>query len=67
MVPNPGGRLFHRPRQLRERGRGGHQQAQNFQAARVRKKFDLVEGMQGLDDFHFAWQYYFVKLDFYTM
>ena len=38
---------------MRERGGGGHQQAQNLHAARVRQEFDLIKDVQGFDLFHY--------------
>ena len=50
----PRGRLFQSLREMRERGGGVHQQTQNLHAARVRQKFDLVKGLDGLNCFHLS-------------
>ena len=37
---------------MRERGRGGHQQAQDFQSARVGQQLDLFKVLYGIDFLH---------------
>lgn len=43
VVADPGGRLLHRPRQMRERGGGSHEQTQDVQAAGISEQLDLIE------------------------
>ena len=46
------GRLLQGPREMRERGGGGHQQAQNVHAAGIRQELDLVKRLNGLNFLH---------------
>ena len=52
-MSNPGRRLPQGPRELRERGGGSHEQAQNLHAAGIRQELDIPKGMNRLDPFHF--------------
>src|SRR5512139_3318751 len=53
VMTNPCRRLSHRPRELRERGGGSHQQAQNLHAAGIGQKLDIPERMNSLNFLHF--------------
>lgn len=51
-MTNPCRGLLEGPRQMRERGGGGHQQAQDVHAAGIRQELDPVKRLNGLDFLH---------------
>ncbi len=51
-MSHPCRRLFQRARKVSQRGGSFHQQPQNFHAAKICEKFDLVKRANGMNIFH---------------
>jgi hypothetical protein len=46
-------RMLQGPRQVRERGGGSHEEAQDLHAARIRQELDLLERMNRCNFLHY--------------
>jgi hypothetical protein len=53
-MTNPRRGLSHDPCELRKRGGGSHEQAQDVQPAGIGKELDLVERTEGIDLPHYG-------------
>jgi hypothetical protein len=52
-MTNPCGRLFHDPRQMRERSGRSHKESQNVPTAGICQEFDPLKRIDGFNFSHF--------------